>query len=149
MPCESHHPWLYHSNYIWRRVQVMKLRITNNDLLIKFNFRPLCYTDSDVVTNTDSECSTYRNGRSRCFCTWRRNVRWEIVWWRMKRVGEHRWQGWPSLEHLHNSCLRKSNYEMYACVTDRSTYCLRSLLFNCLENRNTCGNVNFSFIWFV
>jgi hypothetical protein len=25
MPCPSHLPWLYHSNYTWRRVQVMKL----------------------------------------------------------------------------------------------------------------------------
>jgi hypothetical protein len=27
MPCPSHHPWLDHSNYTWRRVQVMKLLI--------------------------------------------------------------------------------------------------------------------------
>jgi hypothetical protein len=27
MPCPSHPPWLDHSNYIWRRVQVMKLLI--------------------------------------------------------------------------------------------------------------------------
>jgi hypothetical protein len=26
MPCPSHHPWL-HSNYTWRRVQVMELLI--------------------------------------------------------------------------------------------------------------------------
>jgi hypothetical protein len=25
MPCSSHPPWLYHSDYTWRRVQVMKL----------------------------------------------------------------------------------------------------------------------------
>jgi hypothetical protein len=25
MPCPSHAPWLDHSNYTWRRVQVMKL----------------------------------------------------------------------------------------------------------------------------
>jgi hypothetical protein len=25
MPCPSHPPWLDHSNYTWRRVQVMKL----------------------------------------------------------------------------------------------------------------------------
>jgi hypothetical protein len=25
MPCPAHPPWLDHSNYIWRRVQVMKL----------------------------------------------------------------------------------------------------------------------------
>jgi hypothetical protein len=24
MPCPSHHPWLDHSNYVWREVQVMK-----------------------------------------------------------------------------------------------------------------------------
>jgi hypothetical protein len=24
MPCPSHPPWLDHSNYTWRRVQVMK-----------------------------------------------------------------------------------------------------------------------------
>jgi hypothetical protein len=28
VPCPSHPPWLDHSNYIWRRVQVMKLLIT-------------------------------------------------------------------------------------------------------------------------
>jgi hypothetical protein len=28
MPCPSHPPWLDHSNYTWRRVQVMKLLIT-------------------------------------------------------------------------------------------------------------------------
>jgi hypothetical protein len=27
MPCPSHPPWLYHSNYIWWRVKVMKLLI--------------------------------------------------------------------------------------------------------------------------
>jgi hypothetical protein len=27
MPCSSHSPWLDHSNYIWRGVQVMKLLI--------------------------------------------------------------------------------------------------------------------------
>jgi hypothetical protein len=27
MPCPSHTPWLDHSNYTWRRVQVMKLLI--------------------------------------------------------------------------------------------------------------------------
>jgi hypothetical protein len=25
MPCPSHSPWLQHSNYTWRSVQVMKL----------------------------------------------------------------------------------------------------------------------------
>jgi hypothetical protein len=30
MPCPSHPPWLDHSNYTWRRVQVMKL-----DILLK------------------------------------------------------------------------------------------------------------------
>jgi hypothetical protein len=27
MPCPPHPPWLYHFNYIWRRVLVMKLLI--------------------------------------------------------------------------------------------------------------------------
>ncbi|PNF30260.1 hypothetical protein B7P43_G01232 [Cryptotermes secundus] len=27
MPCPSHPPWLHHSKYTWRRVQVMKLLI--------------------------------------------------------------------------------------------------------------------------
>jgi hypothetical protein len=27
MPCPSHSPWLDHSNFTWRRVQVMKLLI--------------------------------------------------------------------------------------------------------------------------
>jgi hypothetical protein len=27
MPCPSHPPWFDHSNYTWRRVQVMKLLI--------------------------------------------------------------------------------------------------------------------------
>jgi hypothetical protein len=27
MPCPSHPPWLDHSNYVWQRVQVMKLLI--------------------------------------------------------------------------------------------------------------------------
>jgi hypothetical protein len=31
MPCPSHHPWLDHSNYTWRRVQVMKY------IIIKYN----------------------------------------------------------------------------------------------------------------
>jgi hypothetical protein len=29
MPCPSHSPWLDHPNYIWRRVQIMKVFITN------------------------------------------------------------------------------------------------------------------------
>jgi hypothetical protein len=29
MPCLSHHPWLDHSNYAWRRAQVMKF---HNDI---------------------------------------------------------------------------------------------------------------------
>jgi hypothetical protein len=32
MPCPSHPPWLHHSNYAWRRVQVMRgfwLQVTN------------------------------------------------------------------------------------------------------------------------
>jgi hypothetical protein len=27
MPCPSHPPWLDHSNYIWRTIQVMKLLV--------------------------------------------------------------------------------------------------------------------------
>jgi hypothetical protein len=27
MPCPPHPPWLDHSNYTWRKVQVMKLLI--------------------------------------------------------------------------------------------------------------------------
>jgi hypothetical protein len=36
MPCPSHSPWLYHSNYTWRRVQVMKndLPLTLHKLLL-------------------------------------------------------------------------------------------------------------------
>jgi hypothetical protein len=34
MPCPSHCPWLDHSNYIWRRVQVMKL------LIMQFSLSP-------------------------------------------------------------------------------------------------------------
>jgi hypothetical protein len=26
MPCNSHPPWFHHSNYTWKRVQVMKLQ---------------------------------------------------------------------------------------------------------------------------
>jgi hypothetical protein len=29
MPCPSHLPWLDHSNYTWRRIQIMKLLIHN------------------------------------------------------------------------------------------------------------------------
>jgi hypothetical protein len=32
MPCSPHPPWLYHSNYIWRGVQVMKLLIMHSFL---------------------------------------------------------------------------------------------------------------------
>jgi hypothetical protein len=32
MPRSSHRPWLYHYNYIWRRVQVMKLSPVNCDV---------------------------------------------------------------------------------------------------------------------
>jgi hypothetical protein len=31
MPCPSHPPWLDHSNYTWRRVQVMKLLILGTE----------------------------------------------------------------------------------------------------------------------
>jgi hypothetical protein len=33
MPCPSHPPWLHHSNYTWRRVQLMKLLIMYNTFL--------------------------------------------------------------------------------------------------------------------
>jgi hypothetical protein len=34
MPCLSHPPWFDHSNYTWRRIQVMKL------LQVKCNLTP-------------------------------------------------------------------------------------------------------------
>jgi hypothetical protein len=34
MPCQSHPPWLDHSNYTWRTVQVMKLLIMQFNLLL-------------------------------------------------------------------------------------------------------------------
>jgi hypothetical protein len=47
MPCPSHSPWLEHSNYTWRRVQVMKLLImlftpTSHGFYSSF-FRPSYY----------------------------------------------------------------------------------------------------------
>jgi hypothetical protein len=35
IPCSSHPPWLGHSNYTWRRVQVMKL------LIMRFRYRDI------------------------------------------------------------------------------------------------------------
>jgi hypothetical protein len=35
MPCPSHPPWLDHSNYIWRRIQVMK-RVIITSVRLKF-----------------------------------------------------------------------------------------------------------------
>jgi hypothetical protein len=54
MPCPSHPPWLDHSNYIWRRVQVMKF------LIMQFSptschFIPL---RSALFSNTLSLCSS-------------------------------------------------------------------------------------------
>jgi hypothetical protein len=37
MSCLSHPPWLDHSNHTWRRVQVMKLLIINNNTPLKIN----------------------------------------------------------------------------------------------------------------
>jgi hypothetical protein len=38
IPCPSHPPWLDHCNHIWRRVQVMKIRI--------MQFSPATYQSS-------------------------------------------------------------------------------------------------------
>jgi hypothetical protein len=48
MPCPSHPPWLDHSNYIWRRVQVMKLLImqfssTSCHFIQMIHYLSLCY----------------------------------------------------------------------------------------------------------
>jgi hypothetical protein len=48
IPCPSHSPWFHHSNYTWRRVQVMKL------LIMQFSptschFIPLRLTCTDTV----------------------------------------------------------------------------------------------------
>jgi hypothetical protein len=43
MPCSSHPPWLDHSNYIWRRVQLMKLLIMQFIRRIGLSPRP-CVT---------------------------------------------------------------------------------------------------------
>jgi hypothetical protein len=34
MPCPSHPPWLDHSNYTWRRVQVMIWQLPNDNLTV-------------------------------------------------------------------------------------------------------------------
>jgi hypothetical protein len=34
LPCPSHPPWLDHSNYTWRRVQVMKLLLMQFSVLM-------------------------------------------------------------------------------------------------------------------
>jgi hypothetical protein len=36
MPCPSHPPWLDHSNRTWRRVQVMKLCIISENIILGF-----------------------------------------------------------------------------------------------------------------
>jgi hypothetical protein len=38
MPCQSHPPWLHHSNYTGRRVQVMKLLRTYNNIVLVITF---------------------------------------------------------------------------------------------------------------
>jgi hypothetical protein len=56
MPCPSHPPWLDHSNYTWRRVQVMKLLIhkkwlsfeTAEDWLMKTHLSYVFYSDKLV-----------------------------------------------------------------------------------------------------
>jgi hypothetical protein len=40
-PCPFHPPWLDHSNYIWRYVQVMKLLIVQFLFLVSYYFIPL------------------------------------------------------------------------------------------------------------
>jgi hypothetical protein len=59
MPCQSHPPLFDHSNYTWRRVQVVKL-------LIMQYFQPSChliplrskYSPSNLFSNTLSLCSS-------------------------------------------------------------------------------------------
>jgi hypothetical protein len=57
MPCPSHPPWLYHSNYTWRKVQVMKLRNMNFSLVTSSLFGPNILL-SNLFSNTHSPCSS-------------------------------------------------------------------------------------------
>jgi hypothetical protein len=55
IPCPPHPPWLDHSNYTWRRVQVMKL------LIVQFFQPPLASSLillSTLCSNTLSLCSS-------------------------------------------------------------------------------------------
>jgi hypothetical protein len=60
MPCPSHPPWLDHSNYVWRGVQVMKLLIMQFSP-ISFYIIPLRSKNillSTLFSNTLSLCSS-------------------------------------------------------------------------------------------
>jgi hypothetical protein len=57
MPCTSHLPWCYHSNYIWLRVQVLKyliMQFWKDGVYIIQTFTDLCFSNT-------------RNYEPRCF----------------------------------------------------------------------------------
>jgi hypothetical protein len=66
VPCPSHPPWLHHSNYVWRGVQVMKL------LIMQF---PLISFTSSLLGSNILLSTLFSNTLSLCFS---HNVRDQI-----------------------------------------------------------------------
>jgi hypothetical protein len=58
MPCPSHSPWLYHSNYVWRGVQVMKLLITVMDTVARCH--KVCYNGRILCARVAPACRPWR-----------------------------------------------------------------------------------------
>jgi hypothetical protein len=59
MPCPSHPPSLDHSNYIWRRIQVMKL------LVMQFSSK--CYHFIPLWSKYSPQAPFFSNSLSLCF----------------------------------------------------------------------------------
>jgi hypothetical protein len=61
LPCLSHPPWLFYSNYIWRRVEIMKLLITQFSPT-SYHFIPLlfkCFHDHPVLNIIQLQASVF------------------------------------------------------------------------------------------
>jgi hypothetical protein len=65
MPCPIHPPWVHHSNYTWRKVQVMKLLIVPFSLFFYYFF-PLGPKYSPLFPNTINLCKGKKVKLSPC-----------------------------------------------------------------------------------
>jgi hypothetical protein len=63
LPYPSHPPWLDHSNYTWRKEQVMKLLIIQP--LIKFNFRCSLTVNMVKIKLNDGVANVLKNKKRR------------------------------------------------------------------------------------